>query len=53
VALSAYKHYSGDRSDWGILRDYPTFWNVKAALIFQARPAGVTQCQPGLQSFSC
>ncbi len=37
--VTAYRLYSVDLDDWGTPMDYPTFWKVKAVLIFHARPA--------------
>ena len=37
--VTAYRLYSVDLDDWGTPTDYPTFWKVKAVLIFHARPA--------------
>jgi hypothetical protein len=37
--VTAYRLYSVDLDELGRLKDYPTFWKVKAVLIFHARPA--------------
>ena len=37
--VTAYRLYSVDPDESGRLKDYPTFWKVKAVLIFHARPA--------------